>query len=63
MQVSETILRNAVAVILACGFVGGFVGCENKEKILDIKTPNGHIEVERSRTTGEVDVDVNKDRP
>ena len=36
------------------------LGCENKEKVLDIETPNGQIEVERNRDTGEVDVDAVK---
>lgn len=34
------------------------LGCENKEKVLDIETPRGQIEVERDRDTGEVDVDA-----
>ncbi len=40
-----------------------FGGCERKEKILDIETPRGEIEVERSKETGRVDVEVNRDRP
>ena len=37
-------------------------GCENKEKVLDVEGPNGGVEIERNRDTGEVDVDVqNKD--
>jgi hypothetical protein len=34
------------------------LGCENKEKILDVETPGANIEVERNRDTGEVDVDA-----
>ena len=37
-----------------------FAGCERKEKILDVKTPGGDVEVERSLDTGRVDVDVDK---
>ncbi len=37
-------------------------GCETKEKVLDIETPAGNIEVERSRENGKVDVDVDIDR-
>jgi hypothetical protein len=32
-----------------------FAGCEQKEKVLDIKTPNRRIEVERSKESGRVD--------
>jgi len=46
-----TILAFAATVFLS--------GCERKEKLLDIETPNGEIEVERSLDTGEVDVEVN----
>jgi hypothetical protein len=38
------------------------LGCENKEKVLDIEGPNGGgVEVERDRDTGAVDVDVKRD--
>ncbi len=36
-------------------------GCEQKEKVLDIETPNGSIEVERSKGSGKVDIEINKD--
>ena len=37
-------------------------GCERKEKVLDIETPAGDIEVERSKESGKIDVDVDIDR-
>lgn len=37
-------------------------GCERKEKVLDIETPAGNIEVERSTESGKIDVDVDVDR-
>ena len=37
-------------------------GCEQKEKIIDIETPAGNIEVERSKGSGKVDLDINLDR-
>ncbi len=47
----------ALATMLASvGLV--FLGCERKEKVLDVKTPNKRIEVERSKDTGRVDVNV-----
>jgi hypothetical protein len=37
------------------------VGCDNKEKVLDIEGPaGGEVEIERDRDTGAVDVDVNR---
>ena len=33
-------------------------GCEQKEKVIDIETPAGDIEVERSTRNGKVDVDI-----
>ena len=33
-------------------------GCERKEKVLDIETPEGSIEVERSRDTGEIEIET-----
>ena len=35
-----------------------FTGCERKEKIIDVKTPTKRIEVERSKDTGKVNVDI-----
>jgi hypothetical protein len=35
------------------------LGCENKEKVLDIEGPNGGgVEIERDRDTGAVEVDA-----
>ena len=36
-------------------------GCERKEKVIDVKTPGGSVEVERSKDTGRVDVKVDSD--
>ena len=33
-------------------------GCERKEKVLDIETPEESIEVERSRDTGEIEIET-----
>jgi hypothetical protein len=35
-------------------------GCERKEEVLDIETPEGQIEVERSKDTGELDIEVDR---
>ncbi|MDZ4658138.1 MAG: hypothetical protein SH868_11230 [Bythopirellula sp.] len=39
------------------------VGCAEKEKVVDIETPNMDIEVERDKETGKTDVEVNRDAP
>jgi hypothetical protein len=36
------------------------LGCENKEKVLEVETPNRTLEVERDRDTGDVEVQVDK---
>lgn len=36
------------------------VGCENKEKVLDVETPGGAIEIERNTDTGAVGVEIDK---
>lgn len=34
-------------------------GCDNKEKVLDVETPGGEVEVERDQDTGDTDIEVN----
>jgi hypothetical protein len=36
-------------------------GCENKETLLDVETPEGQVEIERNLDTGEVDVQATED--
>ncbi len=36
-------------------------GCDNKEKVLDVETPGGQLEIERDRDTGEVDIKIQKE--
>lgn len=33
-------------------------GCSNEERVLDVETPGGSVEVDRNTETGELDVDV-----
>jgi hypothetical protein len=35
-------------------------GCERKERVVDIETPVGDVEVDRNIDTGEVEVKVNE---
>jgi len=51
-----------LSVALVLGSLITTTGCEQKEKILDIETPAGNIQVERSKGNGKVDVDVQVDR-
>jgi hypothetical protein len=44
----------ALAMLLAAG-------CENKETLLDVETPEGQVEIERNLDTGEVDVQATED--
>jgi hypothetical protein len=53
--------RRIAATTLAFSlFIGAasFVGCERKERVLDVQTPEGSLEVDRNIDTGEVDVEV-----
>jgi hypothetical protein len=44
-------------------FVGALcIGCNTKEKIVDIETPGGEIEIERDKATGNTDIEVTRDR-
>lgn len=54
-------LRSFFAASALCASLALPFGCDRKEKILDIETPNGDIEVERSKDTGKVDVEVDVD--
>jgi hypothetical protein len=33
-------------------------GCERKERVVDVETPVGDVEVDRNVDTGEVEVDI-----
>ncbi|MGD9632972.1 MAG: hypothetical protein AB7G28_14670 [Pirellulales bacterium] len=43
-----------------CAGVGmcALTGCERKEKVIDVETPGGNVEVERNVDTGAVEVEV-----
>ena len=50
------------AIPLVIGSVIIVGGCEQKEKVIDIETPAGDIEVERTKGSGKIDVDIKLDR-
>jgi hypothetical protein len=51
-----------LAIPLIIGSVISISGCEPKEKVIDIDTPAGNIEVERTKGNGRTDVDINIDK-
>ena len=62
MHMTELLLKARWArTLIAAGMLGLAsltAGCEQKEKVLDIETPEGSIEVERSRDTGEIEIET-----
>tara|TARA_R110002095_G_scaffold142965_1_gene123805 strand:+ start:18264 stop:18452 length:189 start_codon:yes stop_codon:yes gene_type:complete len=59
-QNMKNIWVHTIATLLMVTPAFTMVGCDNKEKVLDIETPGGEIEIERDRGTGAVDVDIDK---
>ncbi|QDT41672.1 hypothetical protein Pan241w_17350 [Gimesia alba] len=47
-----------LALLLTASFT--LTGCDNKEKVLDVETPGGEIEIERDKDSGAVGVEVDK---
>lgn len=60
MKISELLTACSLPPVLLSIAMLVSLGCENKEKIVDIEGPRGQIEVERDRDTGEIDIDDNK---
>jgi hypothetical protein len=52
------LVRRLFQAAVLAGLVLAGTGCNRKEKLLDVETPGGEVEVERDRDTGEVDVEV-----
>jgi len=45
---------------MAMALLAAFAGCEKKEKVLDIQTPGGGIEIEKSRDGVEIEIERKK---
>lgn len=45
-------------LLTAAALLLGTAGCERKEKVLDVDTPGGGIEVQRDKKTGDIDIKV-----
>ncbi|MEX0613147.1 MAG: hypothetical protein WD738_05550 [Pirellulales bacterium] len=56
---AKSIASGSLLVIASCVAMFTFTGCERKERVLDLQTPAGDVEVDRNIDTGEVEVDVN----
>jgi hypothetical protein len=48
----------AVMLLCVCCGMTALGGCERKERVLDVETPEGDLEVDRNIDTGEVEVNV-----
>lgn len=59
MQTPNKVLHALLMMLaLAAGFL--VVGCDNKETLLNVKTPDGELDVQRDEDSGEVTIDVNE---
>lgn len=58
MKLNEIVAAASLAPLVLGLAIVCSAGCENKEKILEVDTPNREIEITRDRDTGEVDVDA-----
>lgn len=58
MQAIYRGLSTFFTVALVLGSLVTSIGCERREKVIDVETPAGEIEVERSTDSGKVDVDI-----
>lgn len=61
MSILRSLALKISAAFLFAATLFMFSGCERKEKVLDIETPGGEVEVERDPETGDTDVEVNTD--
>jgi hypothetical protein len=57
-QLGSNLLATVSVALGVCLGAASFVGCERKERVLDVETPGGSVEVDRNIDTGEVDVEV-----
>jgi hypothetical protein len=48
----------AAVMLLFGASAAAFTGCERQERVLDVETPGGAVQVDRNVDTGEVEVDV-----
>lgn len=61
MKISELLTAISLPPILLGVAILFSMGCENKETLLEVETPEGQVEVERNLDTGEIDVQATED--
>ena len=52
------LVATATVALSVCLGAAIFSGCERKERVLDVQTPEGSLQVDRNVDTGRVDVEV-----
>lgn len=61
----KTLTKLLTPTLLGCTLMLGVaavqIGCDQKEKLIDIETPRGEVEVEQDKDTGEIDVEANRE--
>lgn len=62
MRIQKMSLESLLLTTFAVMAGSALAGCDRKEKVIDIETPGGDIEVERSTGTGKIDVNVDVDK-
>jgi hypothetical protein len=55
-------LIQSVTLLLATTCLLAATGCKRKEKVFEMKTPAGGIEVERDKKSGDVDIKVGDEK-
>ena len=60
LRVRVARLLGALYCLACCLAVIASVGCERKERVVDVKTPAGDVQVDRNIDNGNVDVNVNR---
>lgn len=51
---------HTIALMLLSFSACALTGCEKKEKVLDVETPAGEVEINRDKDSGSVGVEVKK---
>jgi len=58
MKLNEIVAAVSLAPLVLGLAIACSAGCENKEKVLEVDTPEGEVDVTRDRDTGEIDVEA-----
>ena len=61
MKLTELLTAVSLPPLVLLAAIACSAGCENTEKVLDVETPRGQVEVERNRDTGAIKVEAAED--